>query len=157
MTNITIDILDRLEPDQIDELPPGTLADLQELLAQELTAFNQHAATLHAAFERRYSAKAAAARLAAGKDTGAVHLVDGEYDITVTAPKKVTWDQAALKNALNELPEGLAHHYAKVVVAVEERKFEAAAPDIRKVLAPARTVSTGKTVYSLSRLEEAAA
>lgn len=157
MDNLTTEILDRLEPDQLDELPPGTLNDLHWLLANDRVTYEKRNAALFGVFERRYGRKAAEARLAEGKDTGTVHIADGEFDVCVNLPKKVEWDQCALRLALDKMDHDEARHYAKAVFSVEERKFEAAPPYIRQLLSGARTIKTGKATYALAPLKEVAA
>lgn len=157
MDNVSTEMLDRLTPDQLDELPPGVLADLHWQLAQDKTVHEQRNLALFGAFERRYAQKAAQARLAEGKDTGTVRVLDGEYDVVVNVPKKVEWDQRVLKEALDKMDGDEARHYAKAVFSVEERKFEAAPPYIRTLLSPARTLKAGKATYALAPLKEAAA
>lgn len=158
MNNVSIGMLDG-DPAEIAELPPGVLNDLHWMLAEEAVILKRREAALHGAFERRWGAKAAEARLAEGKDTGSIHLQDGEYDVTITAPKRVKWDQAKLKAALDQIAQtdpDLARTYAKVTVAIEERKFEAAPTVYRELLSRARTVETGKTSFALSPLKEMA-
>ena len=157
MDNVSTDMLDRLTPDQLDELPPGVLNDLHWQLANDKTTWAKRDLALHGVFERRYAAKAAQARLAEGKDTGSVHITDGEYDVLVNVPKKIEWDQRALRDVFDKMDQDEARHYAKVVFAVEERKFENAPPAIRSILSGARTVKTGKATYALAPLKEAAA
>jgi len=157
MDNVSTDMLERLEPDQLDKLPPGVLADLHWKLADEKVALAKREAALHGIFERRYASAAAQQRLAEGKDTGSVHIVDGEWDVLVNVPKKVEWDQRALRDAFDKIDQDEARHYAKIVFAVEERKFENAPPAIRSILAGARTLKTGKATYALAPLKEAVA
>jgi hypothetical protein len=157
MDNVTTSMLDGLEPSQLDQLPPGVLADLHWLLAQDKLTLTRREVALHGTFERRYADKAAEERRLAGKDTGSVHVIDGEYDVVVNLPKKIEWDQEKLKAALNALDPDDAKHFAKAVFSVEERKFEAAPPALRDALSVARTVKTGKPTYALSPLKECAA
>lgn len=157
MDNVSTEMLERLEPAQLDQLPPGLLADLHWKLADEKVCYDRRAAILHGIFERRYAQKATAQRLAEGKDTGSVHVTDGEWDVLVNLPKKVEWDQRSLKDALDKMDLDEAQHYAKAVFSVEERKFEAAPPYIKTLLSGARTLKTGKATYALAPLKEAAA
>lgn len=150
MDNLNTDMLDRLSASEIDSLPPGTLADLDWLLAEENTVNARRRKALHDAFERRYAGKASEALLADGRDTGTVHLVDGSHEVTVTRPKRVRWDQAVLKNVLDRLAPETARHIAKVEFKIDERRFDALMEQDKALLTPARTVETGKATYALS-------
>lgn len=153
MDNLTTEMLDRMEVGEIAELHPATLDALQTLCAEELVAARRRDNALHKAFEQRYAAKASEALLAKGADTGTVHLADGRFDVTVTRPKRVKWDGAKLRTALDTLDPEDARHLAKVEVKVDERKFAAASPRIQALLADARTVETGKATYALTDRE----
>lgn len=157
MDNVTTDMLDRLEAAEIADLPPGVLNDLHWKLAQDAVTLKQREAKLHGGFEHRYALRAAEVRLTQGKDTGVVHLDDGEYDVTISAPKRVEWNQDELRRCLDLMEPDEARHYAKVSLAVEERKFDAATPYIRQLLSSARTVKVGKTTYALGPKKDLAA
>lgn len=156
MTNVRIEMLDGL-PSELAELPATILAELQGLVAEDAAIVKSREANLHAALERRYNERAAEARLAEGKDTGSAKLADGEMLVTVTAPKRVKWDQARLRDALDQLEPDTARHFAKLALSVEEKKFDAAEPRVRQILAAARTVETGKTAFAFSPLKDAGA
>lgn len=148
--NIATDMLDRLTASEIDALPPGTLADLDWLLAEENTVNLRRRKALHEAFERRYAVAAGEALLNDGRDTGTVHIIDGAYTVTVTRPKRVEYDQNALRSILNDMNPETAAHIAKVEIKIDERRFEALMERDKSALRTARTVKTGKATYALS-------
>jgi hypothetical protein len=148
-------MLDNMEVGGIAELPPDVLNDLHWLVSDELVKARSRENRLHQAFEARYSAQASEALLADGRDTGTIHLSDGRFDVTVTRPKRVKWDEARLREALDRLDPDTARHFAKVKITIDERKFDAAPPAIRDMLAPARTVEVGKPTYALAEKEAA--
>lgn len=150
MDNVATDMLDRLTASEIDGLPPAVLADLDWLLAEENTVNARRRKALHDAFERRYASQASQALLADGRDTGTVHLVDGSHSVTVTRPKRVKWNQNALKDVMERLAPETARHIASVEIKIDERRFEALMERDKALLAPARTVETGKATYALS-------
>lgn len=150
MDNVATDMLDRLTASEIDGLPPAVLADLDWLLAEENTVNARRRKALHDAFERRYASQASQALLADGRDTGTVHLVDGSHAVTVTRPKRVKWNQNALKDVMARLAPETARHIASVEIKIDERKFDALMERDKALLAPARTVETGKATYALS-------
>lgn len=153
--NIATDMLDRLTASEIDALPPGTLADLDWLLAEENTVNARRRKALHDAFERRYASQASQALCADGRDTGTVHLTDGSYAVTVTRPKRVKWEQNVLKAVLDRLNPETARHIATVEFKIDERRFEALMDRDKALLTPARTVETGKATYALSEVRSA--
>lgn len=155
MDNLTTEMLDRMEVGEIAELDPATLDALQTLCADELVAARRRDNNLHKAFTMRYGARASEALLADGRDTGTVHFDDGRFEVTVTRPKRVKWDDAKLRAALDTLDPEDARHIAKIEVKVDERKFSAASPKIQRILSDARTVEIGKPSYALEERKAA--
>ena len=150
MDNLNTAMLDSLSASEIDALPPSVLADLDWQLAEENTVNQRRRKALFDAFERRYAAKASDALRADGRDTGTAHLTDGAYAVTVTRPKRVKWEQNVLKSVLDRLSPETARHVATVEVKIDERRFDALMERDKALLAPARTVETGKATYALS-------
>jgi len=150
MDNLKTDMLDQMEASEIDALPPEVLADLDWLLAEEDTVVKRRRKKLHDAFERRYAAKASNALHADGRDAGTVRLHDGAYEVTVTRPKRVKWDQVKLRSALDSINPEVAKHLARVEFKIDERRFEALMEDDKAKLREARTVETGKATYALA-------
>lgn len=153
MDNLTTEMLDTMGVGEIAELDPATLDALQTLCAEEIVTARRRDNNLHKALTMRYAGRASEALLAEGKDTGTVHLDDGRFDITVTRPKRVKWDDKKLRDALNMLDPEEARHLAKVTVAVDERKFTAASPRIQAMLSDARTVEVGKLAFAITDSE----
>lgn len=81
---------------QLAALPPEQKAEISRNLDEALAWLKQARAKFDAALEAAYGEQARAARLAAGKDFGVVHLTDGALRVTVDVPKRVAWDQAQL-------------------------------------------------------------
>jgi len=78
-----------------------------------------------------------------GKDFGTAQIAEGNHRLKVTVGKKVTWDQAKLRDTLNNMSPENAQHYGKLTFAVEERNFTAAPPAIKEELEDCRTVAIG--------------
>ena len=78
-----------------------------------------------------------------GEDFGTVNISHGNDIIKAVVSKKVTWDQELLREALSKLSEEDARHYGKLTFAVEERKFTAAPPAIKRILEDCRTTEVG--------------
>jgi hypothetical protein len=155
---MNIATLDRPVADLASELMAADLVTLEALIDAEKATLKRRGETFAAVMSRRFDEKAKAALLAAKKDTGTVHVEAGNgIDLTVNYPKKVEWDQKALRAAFDAMPEATARHYAKVKLEVEERKFTAAPPDVQKALLPARTVKVGKPSFSFKVTDAEAA
>lgn len=130
---------------------------LAELVEQEGKALNRRKETLAALLARRFETKAKEALVAAGKDTGTVHVEMNGVTINVEFPKEVKYDQPKIMAILNAMKPEDAQHYAKLEVKIDERKYTAAPPAIQAAIAPARTVKVGKPKYSFKLTAEEAA
>jgi hypothetical protein len=156
----------RIHLDDLAEINPAVLQDLPldqlEMLVSEAQA-NATAATavldtLKSAVAVRFERKASELRRAAGKDTGIVRVIEGDYEVVADLPKKVTWDQKAIGPALDALlaidNDVDMTKLVKVEVKINERAFQDLVPEHQAILLPARTVNTGKATYSLKPLAE---
>ena len=147
--------LDEMDIASIAALHAQELADLIDLLERDSTLLKLRKDKLACALNRKYGEAAHRTRIAAGKDTGVVHLEDAGFDVAAEAGKTVKWDQAKLIVALDSLPAETAKHYAKAEFKVDERKYAAAPPDIQKIFAPARAVVPGRETYTLKPKDKA--
>lgn len=146
--------IDNLTIDQIAAFDAGTLASIDGVLASEGQALTSRKAKLQAALERRYGEALTRALAEKKSDTGTVHLTDptsNAIDIAVTVPKAVKWDNDALLKALDGMKPEDAKHYAKIEVKVDERKFDAAPPEVRAALSKARTVKPGTAKFTFKQ------
>jgi hypothetical protein len=98
-----------------------------------------------AALSLRYAERAAAARRAAGKDTGTIRLEDDGVTILADLPKRVDWDQDRLGELVERIRSAGADpaDYVEITYKIPERRYAAWPPSIREDFAPARTVETG--------------
>ncbi|GAC1508429.1 MAG: hypothetical protein NVS1B6_15810 [Steroidobacteraceae bacterium] len=138
-------------------LPVDLIARLLEDATEIRDEGQAHLNKLHDALSHKYGRKAAALRAEAGKDTGRVSVDDGEYVVRADLPKAVEWDQALLTKAVQTIRDEWGEKpgdYVKVKIVVEEKKFEAWPPAIRKLFEPARTLGTGKPSFKLERRAE---
>jgi hypothetical protein len=146
----------------LDRLGQLSAADLAALPLAELHAYHQavceaeetcrlYKLALHGENDRRLSAQAAALRQQAGKTTGTVRFEVEGHTVIADLPKKVEYDQAKLKDAVEALrkwgenPED----YIGIEVKVAEAKYTAWPPAVRQLFEPARNVRTGKPTYKL--------
>ena len=147
--------LDEMDIASIAALTAHELADLIDLLDKDATLLKLRKDKLACALNRKYGEASHRTRIAAGKDTGVVHLEDAGFDVAAEVGKTVKWDQTKLIAALNSLPVETAKHYAKAEFKVDERKYAAAPPDIQKILAPARAVVPALETYTFKPKESA--
>lgn len=148
---ITLDALRHMAVGDIAALPAEELARMQD----EADAALREAKSLHewleGAIALRYTDRASAARLQAGKDTGIVRFADGAVTIVSDLPKRVDWNQDRLTELVEQIrAEGdEPRDYVDVSLKVPERKYTAWPPAIRNAFEGARTVRTGKPTFRL--------
>lgn len=138
-------------PGVLDALPLEVLANLQHHAEAHLADASQMVAILHGVFTRRYAAGLNA--------TGTHHRTDGGYEIKVTVPKNVTWNQAAVASAIETIKswgEDPAD-YVDTKLSISETKFSAWPPAIRDLFEPARTVKPGKAKFEIAQAKREAA
>ena len=129
-----------------------TLAQLAEMKMQEAAALpvDQLAMLLEDVANEQARIKSIN-----GKLDNALHL---RFVVLSDLPKKVTWDQDKLFDAVEKLedmgedPAG----YIERKLSVPESKFTAWPPSLQSMFADARTVGTGKPSYIIERRKEAA-
>lgn len=138
-------------PGVLDKLPIDVLASLQEQAEAHLADASQMIAVLHGVFARRYAEGL--------NDTGTHHRIDGDYEIKVTVPKRVDYDQAKLATAVETI-RGWGENptdYVETKLSVAESKFKAWPPAIRDFFEPARTVKPGKPKFEIAAAKREAA
>jgi hypothetical protein len=138
-------------PAVLDQLPVEVLVNLKEQAEQHLASASQMVAVLHGVFTRRYAAGL--------NDTGTHKRVDGGYEIKITVPKTVAWDQEQLTKAVDTI-KGWGEdpaEYVETKLNVSETKFKAWPSAIRDLFAPARTTKAGKPKFEVAVLKQEAA
>lgn len=149
---MNIDELADASPGVLDKLPVSLLKTLQEEADAHLAAAQQMQAILHGVLTRRYAAGLNA--------TGITHRQDGDFDIKITVPKTVAWDQDRIADAMATIRdewEGNPAEYVETKLSVQERKFDAWPSAIRDLFAPARTVKPGKPKFEIAQRDREAA
>ena len=87
-----------------------------------------------------------------GRDFGTAHVNDGALHVRYELPKKVTWNQAILK----EMAERIAasgekvEDYIDVKLSVSESRYSNWPTTLREQFAAARTVEEGKPSITLT-------
>jgi hypothetical protein len=156
----------RIHLEDLAGINPGVLLDLPidqlEMLLSEAQS-NVDAATsvldgLKSILVARFESKAAQLRRAAGKDTGTVRVIHGDYEVVANLPKRVEWCQKTIGAALDALDatdcDVPMSKLVKVDIKISEGYYEQLKPEHKAILLPARTVKTGKPTYSLKPLAE---
>ena len=109
-------------------------------------------AKLDAAKLQRFGEQARAAMRESGRDFGTAHVNDGALRVKYELPKKVTWNQAILK----EMAERIAasgdkiEDYIDVKLSVPESRYTNWPSALREQFAAARTVEEGKSSITLT-------
>lgn len=109
-------------------------------------------AKLDAAKLQRFGEQARAALRESGRDFGTAHVNDGALRVKYELPKKVTWNQAILK----EMAERIAasgdkiEDYIDVKLSVPESRYSNWPTTLREQFAAARTVEEGKPSITLT-------
>lgn len=149
---LTLDNLVEQPPTVLDALPIGVLAHLNEQAQQQAADASKMLAIIHGAFTRRYAGGL--------NDTGTSHRSDGDFDITITVPKNVSWDAAQMKAAIEKLAMEWGEDpadYVDTKITIAESKYKAWPPAIRDLFTPARTVKAGKPKFTIAAKEWEAA
>lgn len=150
--NIDVSALDTLKPEEIAALDITHLCEFQDEIDEAISLWETRKEALRFGIEKRVAEKAAAARLADGKDTGTVHIADGELSVACALTKRVKWDQdkmAAIRARIiagNGDPDA----YMKTALTVPEAIYAEMQPAVREVFRDARTVTTDKEKFVIS-------
>lgn len=149
----TLAQLREMGAEQAARLPVDHLAMLLEDVAGLKADAKRLDDLLTTALTLRYADAAASARRAAGKDTGTVTVVDGDFAIKADLPKKVEWDDDLLAEAeakLRDMGEDPTE-YIVVKRAVKEAAYNGWPSSLRAMFEPARTVGAGKATFKIER------
>ena len=141
--------------EQIAELSAPELACLLDDLGLQKASLRQIEEKLDAALNRRYGGRAKQCRAEAGKDTGTVRFVDNDFTVIADLPKRVKWDQAKLRHAVEIIRTGWGDDptsYVKTKLEVSEPAFANWPRPVRELFIPARTVETGRPSYRLESI-----
>ena len=140
----------------IQALPLPQLQEVQTNLAQLADWLKACQAKVHTAMQRRWSEPEVAARQAAGKDFGVIHLQEGDLRISVDVPKRVSWGQKQLTAIAQRIAAAgeRVEDYLSVEYAIPEARFNNWPETLKSQFAPARTVKPGKASYAIHKTEE---
>ena len=151
-SNIVLEHIRALTVEEIAQLSATELARLQDDLTAQKTSLREIEEKVDAALDRRYGARARQCRAEAGRDTGTVRFVDNDFRVIADLPKRVKWDQAKLRHAIEIIRTGWGDDpsdYVKTKFEVSEAAFANWPRPVRELFTPARTVETGRPVYRI--------
>ena len=153
----SVDDMLNMPSGQLAQIPVELLANLQAELAHAAKQLKSASFKFSAAMEMRYAARAAEERQAAGKDTGTVRLVDGDYTVVADLPKRIDWDQAKLAQIAQNIAASDEDptEFIDTKLTVSERKYTALPGSWRKGFETARTVRPGTLKITIEPNEAA--
>lgn len=107
---------------------------------------------LDAAKLQRFGEQARAALRESGRDFGTAHVNDGALHVKYELPKKVTWNQAILKEMAERIVASgdKIEDYIDVKLSVSESRYSNWPTTLREQFASARTVEEGKPSITLT-------
>ena len=150
--------------DQILQTPVGVLAQtssaelfqLRSSVAERLAKERALQSHIDAAIDFRFGDRVNRLRLELGKESGVVHLDDGNVRVTSELKKEVHWDQAKLAQISARIAQSGedVHQYIDISYSVPESRFKAWPETLRASFLEARTVKNGRVSYRLALMKE---
>ncbi|BCI68113.1 hypothetical protein AAJCM20276_27370 [Acetobacter aceti] len=143
-----LDDIGKMTDAERSAIGPEELLCLQQELDRRKAEYETHSLMLWKVFEARYADTCEGER---DKDTGIVHIHDGDYRISQDVKKNVRWDQKKLKPIIDGIIScgDLVSDYLEATYKVPERKWTAWPQRIRNEFAPARVESPSRPSYSI--------
>jgi hypothetical protein len=130
----------------------GLSVDELAMLAEDIAALEEkakaHKRHLNMAVRAKYAALAVHA-------IGTTRIEDGAFDVVVSIPKNVSWDNAALAKLDSEqMPDGRYYHQVyDVKRTIPEAIYARLEPEVARALEAARTVKSGSQSVKFERKE----
>ena len=119
----------------------------------EAVAYLKHLrAKLDTAKLQRYGEQARTALRESGRDFGTAHICDGALHVKYELPKKVTWNQAILKEMAERIVAAgdKVEDYIDIKLSVSETRYSNWPQALQQQFAAARTVEEGKPSITLT-------
>lgn len=152
-SNLSLSVLDDIRSGEEIRLHAEELMALQAMIQEQEEIIKAQKATIQAILEELYLDGAKSQLGAKGQDTGTTHVIEGEVDVSINIPKKVTWDQDALAVAEGTVSSWGENptEYMTIERKVSETAYKAWPTAIKKVFMPARTMKPGKPKFELKK------
>lgn len=138
-----------MSPAELAALPVEVLHSLQEQAEAKTKEAARIAAVLHSTLVDRYARGINA--------PGTSNAEDGAFEVKVTIPKNVEWDQAKLRDAREKIRSEWGEdptEYIDEKLSVSETKYMSWPNAIRSLFEPARTEKMGKAKIAISKKED---
>ena len=124
-----------------------TLFERRDQLKAEMDGLKAELKDIEEKISDTFLDRAKQSLMTEGKDFGTAHILAGNRKIKAVLRKKVTWDQEGLAQALMNMDQDDARHYARITYGIDERKYNNAPPAVKSKLQEHRTVEvTGASV-----------
>lgn len=137
---------------QLAALPISDFVAAERNVDEAVAYLKNLHAKLDAAKLQRYGEQARAALRASGRDFGTAHVRDGALHVKYELPKKVTWNQAILKEMAERIVAAgdKVEDYIDIKLSVSETRYSNWPQALQQQFAAARTVEEGKPVITLT-------
>jgi DNA-directed RNA polymerase specialized sigma24 family protein len=147
---IMLQPLENLTAQQISKLQIDDLTQLYNLINTRLAEAKTMKEKMDDGLNLRFSSTLQKEMQNQSKNTGTVHFWENNFKITADVPKKVVWNSEKIEEVMKPLPESLQKQIVKTSYSVDERMYQTLPQQYKEMLAPARTVTTGKVRYQIS-------
>lgn len=137
---------------QLVALPIVDFITAERHVEEALAFLKPLSAKIDAAKLQRFGDQARAALHESGRDFGTAHIHDGALHIKYDLPKKVTWNQALLKEMAARIAASgdKVEDYIDVKLSVSEARYSNWPTALQEQFAAARTVDEGKPTFTLT-------
>lgn len=137
---------------QLAALPISDFVAAERNVDEAVAYLKNLHAKLDAAKLQRYGEQARAALRASGRDFGTAHVRDGALHVKYELPKKVTWNQAILKEMAERIVAAgdKVEDYIDIKLSVSETRYSNWPQALQQQFAAARTVEEGKPTITLT-------
>lgn len=137
---------------QLAAAPIRDFLEVERNVDEAIAFLKPQRAKLDAAKLQRFGEQARVALRESGRDFGTAHVNDGALHIKYELPKKVTWNQAILKEMAERIvaSDEKVEDYIDVKLSVSESRYSNWPTTLREQFAAARTVEEGKPSITLT-------
>ena len=137
---------------QLAAAPIRDFLEVERNVDEAIAFLKPRRANLDAAELQRFGEQARVALRESGRDFGTAHVNDGALHIKYELPKKVTWNQAILKEMAERIvaSDEKVEDYIDVKLSVSESRYSNWPTTLREQFAAARTVEEGKPSITLT-------
>ncbi len=153
---ITLARMEEMTTEEVSRLDIDLLHHLLEEIAALQAQAKRADTKMSAALARRFEVAAQEARRDQRLPTGRVKWEDAGYTISADLPKKVTWDEDALRRGMDVIrARGEdVEEYVVLKISVPENRWNAWPTKTRELFEAARTVGVGRASFTIAAKED---